>query len=83
MSAMSDVAKAFALVGSASSSSLETTFCWRTFCVSTSGRRAGHRDGLLERADLHVGVHRRGEPRRQLDAFPPDRAEAGSVKVTT
>jgi hypothetical protein len=27
----------FELVGRVASSSVETTFCWRTFCVSTSG----------------------------------------------
>ena len=38
---------------------------------------AGDRDGLFERADPQVGVHRRGEGRRQLDAFALDGREPG------
>ena len=38
-------------------------------------RRAGHGDGLRQRADFHLGVHRGGERSRQLDAFTPIRAE--------
>ena len=36
-SVMSVADNPFILDGSAASRSLETTFCWRTFCVSTSG----------------------------------------------
>ncbi len=39
--------------------------------------RARHRDRLLERPDPHVRVHRRREPRRQLDAVPLEGAKAG------
>ena len=71
-------------LGSAASSSAETTFCCRTFCVSTSGAAPVTVIVSSSAPDLHVGVHRRGEPRRQLDAFPPERVEARpGVNVTT
>ena len=38
---------------------------------------ASHGDRLLDRADRHVGVHRRGEPRRQHDALAAEGGEPG------
>jgi hypothetical protein len=37
---------------------------------------------FFERADLQVGVDRRGEVRRQLDAFANHRRESGSSNFT-
>ena len=45
-------------------------------------RRAGDRDGLFEGADLHLGIHVRGEPRRQVDAFRLKVLKLVSVNVT-
>ena len=42
---------------------------------------AGDGDGLLERADPHLGVDRRGERSGQLDAFATEGAEAGQREV--
>ncbi len=39
--------------------------------------RARDRDRLLERSHFQLAIHRRRESRRQLEAFSPDRAEAG------
>ena len=41
------------------------------------GGRARHRDCLFEGADFHLGIDRRRESRRQVDAFPLEGAEAG------
>ena len=42
---------------------------------------AGDGDRLLERADAHLGVDRRGERSGQLDAFAPEGAEPGQREV--
>ena len=41
------------------------------------GTLTGDRDRFLDRTDRHLGIHRGGEIRGELDAFPPKRAEAG------
>jgi hypothetical protein len=66
--------------GRFSVTSRANTRCCDTFCVSTSG--AGARDGnrFRELSNREVGVHRRGEPRRQLDALTAECAEAGQRK---
>ena len=69
-------------VGTVVSTSVLSVVWRRTLCTSTIGRLAGDRDRLLDAADLQVGVDRRVERTRQLDAVALEGAEPGSVNVT-